>query len=201
MLQLNSIITARKRSLGQGNIFTPVCHSVHGGGGTIPACIAGGISSCLAGGYAIPACMGDAWSWGFCSLGVLLPVGCLVETPPTATAAGGTHPTGMHSCFSESAQRFQFSHSFFPEEGDFCKRYYTGTVFGEMSCSQNSWNKILSKVKWSLPVQRNFCEWIDRLIDAITVYVGCIYDPVISVGVLRVLHNNSVDLQLIGLLL
>ena len=26
------IITARKRSLGQGNIFTPVCHSVHGGG-------------------------------------------------------------------------------------------------------------------------------------------------------------------------
>ena len=26
------IFTARKRSLGQGNIFTPVCHSVHGGG-------------------------------------------------------------------------------------------------------------------------------------------------------------------------
>ena len=26
-----TIITARKRSLGQGNIFTPVCHSVHGG--------------------------------------------------------------------------------------------------------------------------------------------------------------------------
>ena len=26
-------ITARKRSLGQGNIFTPVCHSVHMGGG------------------------------------------------------------------------------------------------------------------------------------------------------------------------
>ena len=28
------LITARKRSLGQGNIFTPVCHSVHGGGGS-----------------------------------------------------------------------------------------------------------------------------------------------------------------------
>ena len=28
-----TFITARKRSLGQGNIFTPVCHSVHGGGG------------------------------------------------------------------------------------------------------------------------------------------------------------------------
>ena len=27
-----TFITARKRSLGQGNIFTPVCHSVHGGG-------------------------------------------------------------------------------------------------------------------------------------------------------------------------
>ena len=26
-----SVITARKRSLGQGNIFTPVCHSVHKG--------------------------------------------------------------------------------------------------------------------------------------------------------------------------
>ena len=26
------IFTARKRSLGQGNIFTPVCHSVHRGG-------------------------------------------------------------------------------------------------------------------------------------------------------------------------
>ena len=25
-------ITARKRSLGQGNVFTPVCHSVHMGG-------------------------------------------------------------------------------------------------------------------------------------------------------------------------
>ena len=24
--------------------------------------------------------------------------GCLVETPRTATAAGRTHPTGMHSC-------------------------------------------------------------------------------------------------------
>ena len=24
------LITARKRSLGQGNIFAPVCHSVHG---------------------------------------------------------------------------------------------------------------------------------------------------------------------------
>ena len=107
--------------LGQGYIFTGVCDSVHKGGGgipayivggipacltvggAIPACIAGGIPACLAaGGCAIPACLavggsapggclvqGDAWSGR----------GCLVETPWTATAAGGTHPTGMHSCF------------------------------------------------------------------------------------------------------
>ena len=29
------IFTDRKRSLGQGNVFTPVCHSVHGGGGSL----------------------------------------------------------------------------------------------------------------------------------------------------------------------
>ena len=30
----DGVFTARKRSLGQGNIFTPVCHSVHRGGST-----------------------------------------------------------------------------------------------------------------------------------------------------------------------
>ena len=28
-------ITVRKRSLGQGNVFTPVCHSVHRGRGSL----------------------------------------------------------------------------------------------------------------------------------------------------------------------
>ena len=44
---------------------------------------------------------GGAWSWG----GVHGPRGvCLVQggtggdPPKTATAAGSTHPTGMHSC-------------------------------------------------------------------------------------------------------
>ena len=32
-----NIITARKRSLGQGNIFTPVCHSVHRGSAPVHA--------------------------------------------------------------------------------------------------------------------------------------------------------------------
>ena len=44
---------------------------------------------------------GGAWSWG-----VYGPRGCMVPgrsggdppPPPTATAAGGMHPTGMHSC-------------------------------------------------------------------------------------------------------
>ena len=31
------IFTARKRSLGQGNVFTPVCHSVHRGGWWLPS--------------------------------------------------------------------------------------------------------------------------------------------------------------------
>ena len=31
-IKINMIFTACKRSLGQGNIFAPVCHSVHRGG-------------------------------------------------------------------------------------------------------------------------------------------------------------------------
>ena len=64
------IFTARKRSLGQGNIFTPVCHSVQGGGGCL---VPGGVPAPGGGG---------AW-W---------------RPIPEATAPGGTHPTGMHSC-------------------------------------------------------------------------------------------------------
>ena len=48
MLQL---ITARKRSLGQGNIFTSMCQEFCSQGRcAIPACIAGGIPACLAAG-------------------------------------------------------------------------------------------------------------------------------------------------------
>ena len=58
-----SIITTRKRNLGQGNIFAPVCHSVHRGG----VC-SRGLSACSRGGCLL---LGGAWSQG----------GCLVETP------------------------------------------------------------------------------------------------------------------------
>ena len=50
------IITARKRSLGQGNIFTPVCHSVHRGG--MRGCSWGGM---VARGACMVALGGHAW--------------------------------------------------------------------------------------------------------------------------------------------
>ena len=40
LLYVFFVITVHKRSLGQGNVFTPVCHSVHRGV-SVPACITG----------------------------------------------------------------------------------------------------------------------------------------------------------------
>ena len=90
------IITARKRSLGQGNIFTPVCHSVHRVGS----------ASVHAG---IPPPQDHA------PQGTMHPpVPCTPrDHPPPETMhppgaehagrysqrAGGTHPTGMQSCY------------------------------------------------------------------------------------------------------
>ena len=53
--------------------------------------------------FSRPGPRGGACSGGSGPRGVPAPVGsgpggCLVETPRKATAAGGTHPTGMHSC-------------------------------------------------------------------------------------------------------
>ena len=47
---------------------------------------------------------------GVCSQGVSAPGGCAPGggsggDPPTDTAAGGTHPTGMHSCSFFPLQR------------------------------------------------------------------------------------------------
>ena len=64
------MITARKRSLGQGNIFTPVCHSVHRGGvhGCSGGCawfLWGGMRGCSQGGSCMVAPGGCAWLlWG-----------------------------------------------------------------------------------------------------------------------------------------
>ena len=79
-----------------------VSHSVHGGGGGITACITGGIPACLAGLQATPKGEVEGSGRG----GVSRPTaggGGGVSRPDTpqqmATAAGGTYPTGMHSCF------------------------------------------------------------------------------------------------------
>ena len=76
------IITTRKRSLGQGNMFISVVSSILFTGGVWPR------------GRGVPG-PGGCLVWG-----VPAPGGwCLVEDPPpTATAADDTHPTGMHSC-------------------------------------------------------------------------------------------------------
>ena len=65
--------------LGQGYIFTGVCDSVpRRGGGLV---------------------RGGAWTGGVPGRGGLLRGVTWWRLPPgTATAAGGTHPTGMHSC-------------------------------------------------------------------------------------------------------
>ena len=74
------IITARKRSLGQGNIFTPVCHSVH----------RGGRAWLLRGGHAWLLRGGHAWLlWGGlrgCSGGA-----CMVATGGACVVALGGH--------------------------------------------------------------------------------------------------------------
>ena len=68
------IVTARKRSLGQGNIFTPVCHSVHRGG--VHGCSWGDMRGCSGG-----ACVVAQGGVNGCSRGA-----CVVA------------PGGMHGC-------------------------------------------------------------------------------------------------------
>ena len=86
------------RKLGQGYIFTGVCHSVNKRG-AIPACIAGGIPACLA-----ASLHGGAWSWGGLLLGeVSAPGGlpgpggvCSGRVPgPVGSASGVVWPSVM----------------------------------------------------------------------------------------------------------
>ena len=109
------IFTARKRSFGQGNMFTGVCLSTWGGclvrrsgpgGWLVWGCLVRGAWSQGVPGLGGAWSGGSAWSGGCLVLGYLVlgrlpgPGEGLVETPPQmATAAGSTHPTGMHSCF------------------------------------------------------------------------------------------------------
>ena len=111
------LVTARKRSLGQGNIFTPVCHSVHGGGVCVVApggaCVValGGVRGCSGGGHAwllwggmLGCSGGHAWLLGGmcgCSGGVHGCSGgvCCCSRGACMVALGGMHGFiwgGMH---------------------------------------------------------------------------------------------------------
>ena len=83
--------------LGQGNIFTGICDSVKGGASSQEGVCSRGVSGPGEGGV---------WSQGVSVLGVVwsqgvsAPDGARWRPPGTAPVAGGTHPTGMHSCFA-----------------------------------------------------------------------------------------------------
>ena len=74
------IFTACKQSLGQGNISISICQGF---------CPQGGVSG--PGGFGPGRC--------------LIPEGWR-PAPKMATAASGTHPAGMHSCFINKRDRF-----------------------------------------------------------------------------------------------
>ena len=71
------VITARKRSLGQGNVFTPVCHSVHREERvSAPACTTGHMT----GGVGL--CPGGLCPGGSLFDGALCPGGVSVRETP-----------------------------------------------------------------------------------------------------------------------
>ena len=78
----------------EGNIFTSVCQEFRSHGGAWSwgsawsggECLVPGVGGTWSQGGGVPG-LGGAWFRGGCG-----------EPPGTATAAGGTNPTGMHSC-------------------------------------------------------------------------------------------------------
>ena len=106
-----TIVTARKRNLGQGNIFTPVCHSVHRGGGSPNfrgegfSHFSGGSSNFLGGSPIFREGL-QFFEGGFSNFsgGVSNFSGGVSNFFfqnffwAYGQRAGGTHPTGMHSC-------------------------------------------------------------------------------------------------------
>ena len=92
---LRFLVTVRKRSLGQGNIFTPVCYSVQGGG-TWAGTPHGRHTPWQV--YS-PGQVHPAWQLHTPGqvhpLRQVHPQQCMLEY---GQQAGGTYPTGMHSC-------------------------------------------------------------------------------------------------------
>ena len=96
---IQAIFIAYKRSLGQGNIFTSMCHSF---------CQQGVGGSWFPSMHHRSHDQGDLYPGGLhpCIQGGLHPGRGLGRPPPPPSdtigygqQAGGTHPTGMHSCF------------------------------------------------------------------------------------------------------
>ena len=82
----------------EGYVFTCVCLSA-GGGVSAPGEMSAGSPGLHLGVGGL-----QAHTWGGVSQDALRQ-----PTPPTATAAGGTHPTGMHSCFRIKLTRFNLT--------------------------------------------------------------------------------------------
>ena len=117
--KLNVIITGRNEVVAKVMFVLVSVILLMGGGGAIPACIAGGIPACLAAGLqggAIPACIaggipaclaaglqGGASSWGVPGLGDAWSGGCLVwgDAWSRGSARGGVvWPSVMAFCYS-----------------------------------------------------------------------------------------------------
>ena len=78
-----------KTKLREGNVFTPVCHSVHRAGGVY-------LSACWDTHTPGQTPLGKHPTGQTHTPGRTRPPGR--HPPPAVTAADGTHPTGMHSC-------------------------------------------------------------------------------------------------------
>ena len=127
---LNYVLLPPANEVCEGYVFTHVCHSVHIGGGGIPACIAGGIPACLA------ACLGGVVSQHALQVSSLTPRGKLRGLArgvfrPTSRGSPGPHPRGVSpgphpggfpgphlgGCVSQHALRQT------PPDGYCCRRY------------------------------------------------------------------------------
>ena len=106
LLITNTLFTARKHSLGQGNIFTGVSVILSMGGGVSLY----DVTSCVASWSHAP--FGGCNTWSHVPLGGLYPGGLCpeekslfggggvsVRRPPRIRKAGGTRPSGMHTYY------------------------------------------------------------------------------------------------------
>ena len=99
----NYIHYRAQTKLREGNIFTPVCDCVHGGGGfSVHRICQGSLSR---GGLFLGVLCPQGLPGGLCP-GGLCPGWSLSGRHPVREGAGNTHLTGMHSCLN-------FLHSFF----------------------------------------------------------------------------------------